>query len=192
MDPINNHKKVLPMKMKFLPLIAATLILAGCAGAPIPVNYAPSSVKSASGSLSVNDFTYPAQTQNKNKPITSNQIRNTAMGEIKIDRDVNKFVRDAVFAELRFMGIKPNDPSKVLSGEIQEFLIDDLGYSVDWTLRIKYTLSDAVTKAVLFEAVENTQRRTAKFANAFGAMNETIKINVEQLVDDEKFAKAIN
>ncbi|MBO9537481.1 hypothetical protein [Herbaspirillum sp.] len=192
MASINNHKKACHMKMKFFPLIAATLILAGCASAPIPVNYAPSSVKSASGSLSVVEFTYPAQTQNKNKPITSNQIRNTAMGEIKIDRDVNKFVRDAVFAELRFMGIKPNDPSKILSGEIQEFLIDDLGYSVDWTLRIKYTLSDAVTKTVLFDAVKNTQRRTAKFANAFGAMNETIKINVEQLVEDEKFAKAIN
>ena len=71
-------------------------------------------------------------------------------------------------------------------------MVDDLGYSVDWTLRIKYTLTDAVSKKVLFSAVKATQRKTAKFANAFGALNETIKINAEQLVDDADFSKAIN
>ena len=68
------------------------------------------------------------------------------MGEIKIDRDVKVLIRDAVFSELRFVGIKTNDPSKVLSGEIEEFLIDDLGYSIDWTLRIKYLVTDTTSQ----------------------------------------------
>lgn len=165
--------------------------LSGCASAPIPVNYAPSSVKSASGALSVADFTYLPAASTSAKPVASNQIRNTAMGEIKIDRDVNKFVRDAVFAEFRFVGIKSDDPSKVLSGEIEEFLVDDLGYSIDWTLRIKYTLLQADSKKVLYSSVKNTQRNTAKFANAFGALNETIKLNAEQLIEDPEFAKLI-
>ena len=63
---------------------------------------------------------------------------------------------------------------------------------MDWTLRVKYTLTDASTKSVLFESVKNTARRTGKFANPFGALNETIKLNVEQLLDDSAFLKAIN
>ena len=164
--------------------------LGGCAYAPIPVNYAPSSVKSASGSLTVGAFSYlPAEAGPK--PIAPDLIRNTAMGEIHIDRDVKVFVRDAVFSELRLVGVMTNDPNKVLTGEVEEFLIDDLGYSVDWTLRIKYTLTDSATHAVTYQAVKNQQRHTAKFANAFGAINETIKMNVEQLLDDPAFIDAI-
>lgn len=166
--------------------------LVGCANAPIPINYAPSSVKTATGALSVSEFKYlPAETTAA-KPIPPNLIRNTAMGEIKIDRDVKVLVRDAVFSELRFVGIKTNDQNKVLSGEIEEFLVDDLGYSVDWTLRIKYFITDSTSKKVVFESVKNTQRKTAKFANAFGALNETIKLNVESLLDDPDFVKTIN
>lgn len=172
--------------------LLAAFFLSGCANAPIPVNYSPSSVKTAAGSLSVSDFTYLPSNPAAAKPVASNQIRNTAMGEIKIDRDISKFVRDAVFAELRFVGLKTNDSSRVLTGDIEEFLVDDLGYSIDWTLRIKYTLTDAASKKVLFSSVKATQRKTAKFANAFGALNETIKINAEQLVEDADFLKAIN
>lgn len=167
------------------------LALTGCSTAPVPVNYAPSSVKSASGHLSVSDFSYLPASSTAVNPVAENQIRNTAMGEIKIDRDVKKFVRDAVFAELRFVGLKTDDTSKVLKGDIEEFLIDDLGYSIDWTLRIRYTLEDADSKQVLYTGSKNTKRRTAKFANAFGALNETIKINVEQLIDDPDFIQSI-
>lgn len=170
----------------------ALAALSGCANAPVPVNYAPSSVKTATGALSVSDFKYLPAEPTAAKPIPSNLIRNTAMGEVKIDRDVKVLVRDAVFSELRFVGVKTNDQSKVLSGEIEEFLIDDLGYSVDWTLRIKYFITDATSKKVVFESVKNTQRKTAKFANPFGALNETIKLNVESLMDDADFIKTIN
>jgi hypothetical protein len=172
--------------------VLAVASLVGCANAPIPVNYAPSSVKTATGALQVGDFKYLPAEAGATKPIPANLIRNTAMGEIKIDRDVKVFVRDAVFAELRFVGVKANDPGKVLTGDIEEFLVDDLGYSIDWTLRIKYTLTDTTSKAVLYQAVKNTQRNTAKFANPFGALNETIKINAESLLDDSIFVKAIN
>jgi uncharacterized lipoprotein len=172
--------------------LVALASLVGCANAPIPVNYAPSSVKTATGALQVGDFKYLPAEAGSAKPIPANLIKNTAMGEIKIDRDVKAFVRDAVFAELRFVGVKTNDPAKVLTGDIEEFLVDDLGYSIDWTLRIKYTLTDTASKAVMYQSVKNTQRNTAKFANPFGALNETIKINAESLLDDSAFVKAIN
>ncbi|MPQ58454.1 hypothetical protein [Duganella sp. FT27W] len=172
-------------------IAVAALVLTGCANHPAPVNYAPTSTKTIQGSLSVAPFTYLPATPKAAKVVPANVIRNTAMGEIKIDKDVSVFVRDAVFLELRTMGAKIDNPAKVLNGEIEEFLVDDLGYSIDWTLRIKYTVTDTSSTKVLFSSVKNTQRKTAKFVNPFGAMNETIKLNTEQLVDDPEFMKAI-
>lgn len=142
---------------------------------------------SASGSLSVKDFQYlPAV----NGRVANNQIRNTALGSVIIDKDVSVFVKDAVFAELRFVGLKLDNPQRPMSGVITEFLIDDLGYSVDWTLSIKYTITDASGHSI-YEAEKVTKRNTAKFANAFGALNETIKLNVEELLKDPAFLKSV-
>jgi hypothetical protein len=172
-------------------LLLGSLLLAGCAST-VPMNYSPSSVKSATGALSVADFRYLPAEPSAPKPVAADVIRNTAMGTIKIDREVKVFVRDAVFAELRFVGIKTNDGGKVLTGNIEEFLVDDLGFNVDWTLRINYSLTDSASKQVIYTSVKSTQRRTGKFVNPFGALNETLKLNVEQLLDDKDFIKAIN
>lgn len=141
--------------------------------------------------MSVADFSYVPATPSGKKPVAPNQIRNTAMGDIKIDRDVSKFVRDAVFSEFRFVGIKINDPNRILTGEIEEFLIDDLGYSIDWTLQIKYVLTDPRSQKPIYIGSKTTKRNTAKFVNVFGALNETVKINVEQLLDDTEFSNSI-
>lgn len=172
-------------------IAVAALVLTGCANAPAPVNYAPTSIKTIQGSLTIAPFTYLPASPKASKVVPANVIRNTAMGEFKIDKDVSTFVRDAVFLELRTMGAKMDNPAKVLNGEIEEFLVDDLGYSVDWTLRIKYTVTESASKQVLFTSVKNTQRKTAKFVNPFGALNETLKLNTEQLVDDPEFLKSI-
>lgn len=178
-------------KMGVAAMLTAGMVLAGCASPPIPMNYAPASTKSINGSLSVGSFTYLPAMPGAPKMVASNVIRNTAIGELKIDKDVNVFVRDAVFLELRAMGAKVNNPSKVLTGEIQEFLVDDLGYSIDWTLRIKYSVTDANAQTTTYTSVKESKRKTAKGPNPFGALNETIKLNTEQLVDDPEFIKAI-
>lgn len=161
------------------------LTLTGCVST-LPVNYAPSSTLSASGSVAVVPFTYaPA----KSGKVEANQIRNTAMGNIHFEQNVDIIFRDAVFKELRFVGVKVDDPNRKLSGEIQEFLIDDLGYHVDWTLTVKYHVSAADGTA--YEATKTIKRKTAKFANVFGALNETIKMNIEELIKDPAFVAAI-
>jgi hypothetical protein len=162
--------------------------LTGCATAPLPVNYAPSSVLTASGATTVSTFAYlPAD----KGVVTPNQIRNTAIGNIKIEKDVNAFFRDAVFSELRFVGVKLDNTDRVLSGEIVEFLIDDLGYSVDWTLAVKYRVNLGSSHTPVYEAEKVTKRNTAKFANVFGALNETVKLNVEEILKDPAFIAAI-
>jgi uncharacterized lipoprotein len=170
-------------------LACATLLVGGCAPAHSPVNYAPGSVLTATGAVGVSGFRYlPADSG----AVATNQIKNTAMGSIKIDRDVKDFFRDAVFAELRFVGVKMGENSRTLSGDIVDFLIDDLGYSIDWTLRVKYRVTATGTASPLFESEKLIQRKTAKFVNPFGALNETIKLNIEELIKDPNFTRAIN
>jgi hypothetical protein len=172
-----------------LPLLAAALLLGGCATQPLPLNYAPSSVLTLEGRVNVVEFKYlPTLNNPKIKPT---QIRNTALGNAIFEEPIDKIFKEAVFKELRFVGVKLDSVTLSLGGEIEEFLIDDLGYSVDWTLRVKYVVTDKESGKVLYESVKNTQRKTNKFANVFAALNETIKLNIEDLIKDPAFAGTI-
>lgn len=174
-------------KLAVLVLLVAGGLLAGCSTAPLSINYAPSSTMSASGNVDVGAFSYLPGSTGTVKP---NQVRNTAIGNAYFDEDIDVMVRDAVFTELRFVGVEVGEGNEArLTGEIQEFLMDDLGYSVDWTLRIKYTVSDST--GTTYEGVKEIQRNTNKFANIFGSFNETIKLNVEELLKDPEFRAAI-
>jgi hypothetical protein len=175
------------MKKTFvLILLFVALTVVGCA--PISLNYSPSSAMTATGSFSVSDFKYIPAIEGKVKP---DQIKNTALGSFIVDKNIDIFFKEALFKEFRFVGIKMEDKSKILGGEIQEFLIDDLGFRVDWTLRVKYELYNKQNNALIYETTKLTQRTTQKFANPFGDLNETIKLNIEELLKDIQFVDAI-
>jgi uncharacterized lipoprotein len=175
------------MKKSSISGLAALIVLtlSGCVST-LPMNYAPSSTLSASGSVSVVPFTYaPAQSGK----VDANQIRNTAIGSMHFEQNIDIIFRDAVFKEMRFVGVKVDDPKRKLSGDIQEFLIDDLGWNVDWTLTVKYRVTDS--DSITYEGLKTIKRKTTKFANVFGALNETIKLNIEELIKDPAFISAI-
>lgn len=176
------------MKLGFIiAVVTLGIALSGCTGT-IPVDYAPSSTMTASGAVQVGDFQYMPSITGKYKP---NELHNTAMGTILLDKNVDVFFRNAVFTELRFVGVKVGTGDKQLTGSIKEFLIDDLGYSVDWTVDVDYVVKDA-SGTVIFEGDKLTKNHTAKFANAFVALNMQIKDNIESLLKDPGFVKAIN
>lgn len=141
---------------------------------------------SANGSVIVTPFSYLPAVTGK---VKANQIQNTAIGNLYFDQNIDVMIHDAVFKELRFVGIKVDGSDRKLTGEIQEFLIDDLGYSVDWTLIVKYRV--VTDSGVVYESVKEVKRNTNKFANMFGSLNETIKFNVEELLKDQAFLAAI-
>jgi len=160
------------------------LMFSGCVST-LPINYAPSSILSASGSVSVVPFAY---TPAENHTVEPNQIRNTAAGSVLFDQNIDVIFRDAVFKELRFVGMKVDDPNRKLSGTIVEFLIDDLGFNVDWTLIVNYRIVSA--DKTTYESMKTVKWKTAKFVNVFGALNETIKKNIEELIKDPAFIAA--
>ncbi|MGD0278770.1 MAG: hypothetical protein ABSC11_05650 [Smithella sp.] len=159
----------------------------GCAR--IPLSYLPGSASKVSGSVSVSGFKYlPAET-GKVKPF---QIRNKALGSLKFDKNINIFFRDSVAAQLRFAGIKLDDKTRVLSGEIEDLLVDDLSYNVEWILKVHYLVKDLQTGDAVYESTKTTQRKASKLANVNSALNEMIKLNIEELTEDDAFIKAIN
>jgi uncharacterized lipoprotein len=187
----DSRKRNNPFEILTHPLWGITLLflIGGCAPAAIPLNYSPSSVLTGSGATGVSTFSYLPAVKGKVEP---NQIRNTAMGDLKFDQNIDVYFKDAVFKELRFVGIKVDAKDRMLTGEITEFLIDDLGYSVDWTLNVRYLVKKGEGGAVLYDSEKVTKRNTAKFANPFGALNETIKLNIDEMIKDNAFIKAIN
>ena len=182
-----NHMNIFLKQLEFISVLAVSLLgLAGCTTV-VPLNYSPSSVLSASGSVSVSDFQYLPAISGRIKP---NQIRNTAISTPDFDQEINVFFRDAVFKELRFVGVKLDNKARVLNGEIKDFLIDDLGFNVDWSLNVLYRVK--ASDKILYEFESITKRRTTKFANTFGALNEVIKLNIDEIIKDPAFIKAIN
>jgi uncharacterized lipoprotein len=97
-----------------------------------------------------------------------------------------------MLTELRFVGVKIDGSNRQLKGEIREFLIDDLGFSVDWTVDVNYVVTDKATGSVLYQTEKSKKNSTSKFANPLGAFNEQIKGNIEDLIKDPNFIKAIN
>jgi hypothetical protein len=176
------------MKKIFIVVLPMLLTL-GCAPTPMCINYPPSSMLIAKGNVDVCDFTYQPAIQGKVKP---NQIRNTALGSIYIDKNIDQLLREATFKELRFVGVTPQSEKFCLQGSIIEFLIDDLGYSVDWTLQIEYRVTDKSTNSVLYKSIKTLKKKTDKFSNPFGTLNEVIKLNIEELIKDYDFIKVIN
>jgi len=180
-------KKILMLTATLLLWGVTMLFVEGCA--KISMSYLPGSTSKVSGDVSVSDFKYlPAET-GKVKPF---QIRNTAWGNLKFNKDISVFFKDAVSQELRFAGVKLDDKTRVLSGEIEDFLIDESSYNADWTLKVRYLVKNMRTGEIAYTSTKTTQRRASKLVNLNSALNEMIKLNMEELFKDEAFIKAIN
>lgn len=139
------------------------------------------------GAVQVDSFRYLPALDGKIKP---NQLKNTAIGPILLDHNIDTFYRDAVFKELRFVGVNVTAGNLHLSGDINEFLVGDLGFTVDWTVDVRYVVK-AADGTTVYDSEKITKNNTAKFANAFQVLDTQIKDNIEELLKDPAFVKAI-
>jgi len=179
--PDVNQERTVEMK-NFVIAFALCVLVSGCATPTHVINYAPSSTMSLEGQAHVGKFTYlPAE----NGSVKPNQIRNTAIGNVFFEKDINEYIETALFTEARFVGIRLSDGSPLISGAINEFLIDDLGFSIDWTFEVAYEIDGC------YNQTHKVERNTAKFGNVFGTLNEIIKQNIEMLFSDASFISCI-
>lgn len=170
------------MKLKLIAILFLAALATGCATPPLTLNYAPSSTMAVEGAMKVGDFRYVPGEGKKVKP---NQIRNTALGSVIFEKNINEYIETAIFTESRFVGIVQKESGPELTGQINEFLIDDLGFSVDWTLDIQYVIDGC------YDRSHTLKKKTSKFNNVFGILNEVIKLNIEMLFSDPEFVACI-
>ena len=176
------------MKISKWGTLILLLMAAGCTTPEHVVNYSPSSTMTVAGSGKVGDFRYmPSEISDD---ITPNQIRNTAIGDIKFEKNIDEYFETAVFSEFRLVGIEADDTASVVSGEITEFIIDDLGYSVDWTLNVHYVVTGPGNTAC-YDQTQSYEKHTPKFSNFFGVLNEVIKSNIELALKDPAFVRCL-
>lgn len=162
-------------------------LVSGCTR--IPLNFSPGTINKISGNISISTFKYVPAEIGKVKPY---QIRNTSLGSLKFDKNIDTFFRDAVVTEINSSGIKLDDNNRDLGGEIKDFLIDELSASADWTLIVNYSIKNLQTGKTLYESTKITKRNASKLINISSVVNEMMKLNIEDLLKDENFIKAIN
>jgi hypothetical protein len=182
---ISNRNSVLTITL--LLLGTAIFFMYGCAR--IPLNYSPRSVGKVTGSLSISDFKYlPAETGK----VKAYQVSNTAFLKLEFDRDIGIYFTDAVSAELRSAGVKFDDKTLVLSGDIEEFLVDEWKSYANLSLTVNYLIKNLKTGGTVYTSTKITKREASKLLQVSRALNEMIKLNIEELLNDEAFIKAIH
>lgn len=175
------------MKKLILAAIAA-LALSGCSGT-IPVGYETQSyVKLDGGSAAMGDFSYePAEAGE----VDTNQLQNTAVGKIYIAEDVSQYVKRATALEMQSAGVKVEESAPLaVTGQVNKFELDDLGYSVDWTYSVTYTVTETGSdKQVFQETYTPDKRTTGKFgqpSDYTSSINLIILAGVEEFLKDAK------
>ncbi|WP_233807926.1 hypothetical protein [Paraburkholderia sp. HP33-1] len=144
------------------------------------------------GSLSVapaHDFAYlPA----RDGHISPNRIENTGMTALVLKDDIGLIVRNDVANSLRVAGFRIDDDKRVLSGSIETFTVDDTRSPALWTLKMHYVVIDTVTQKVMFAATRTVKKKSPKFTSNTIAIDDTVKLSVDALIDDPGFIKAVN
>lgn len=174
--------------MKAYALVLGTLFLTGCQTAPLALNYAPSSLVQGKGSVKVTEFKYAPADQNK---VSQDQIKNTALGTIHLGQPVADYVEQAFNSEFKYAGYSLDQKQNRVTGSIEEFVADDLGYSVDWTLKMKVALKDS-SNNVLSKKEITVKKKLEKFSEFNVALNSVLKDAFEQLMADKSFKSSIH
>ncbi|WP_310128360.1 hypothetical protein [Paraburkholderia terricola] len=176
--------------------VALPLMLSACSWSWFGLNAAsaphPVAHSQPTGRLTVapaRDFVYlPARTGR----VSPNRIENTAMTSIVLKGDINEAVRNGIANSLQVAGFHLNDDRKVLSGSIEKFTVDDARSPAFWTLKMRYVVTDAVTRKVVFSTSKTVSRKSPKFTSSPIAIEDTVKLSVDALISDPGFVKSVN
>ncbi|MFT4069893.1 hypothetical protein [Paraburkholderia sp.] len=173
--------------------VVLPLMLSACSWSWFGLNSSAQHARThATGSLSVapaRDFPYlPA----RDGHISPNRIENTAMTGLVLKDDISQVVRNSVANSLRIAGLRIDDSRRVLSGSIETFTVDDTRSPALWTLKMHYVVTDAVTRKVMFSTTRTVKQKSPKFTSNTIAIEDTVKLNVDTLIGDPGFIKAVN
>lgn len=150
---------------KFLFLLL-TMFLSGCAVTLPTTSYTPQNFIKASGKIDMGTFQYMPFIEGKVKK--SNQMQNTAAGQIYLSMDISDYSKRGTALELEKSGVVLLESANFrLDGNVIEFMADDLGYSIDLKYAIQYKIVDKNSSQVLFDKTFIApQKKIGKFGDA--------------------------
>lgn len=174
---------------KFILLVLLFVFVTGCAPVMLTLPYTPVTTAEIDGGVKVELFGYfPSQ------GVQPNQIENTAAGTILLTENVSDFFTNAVKRELRQAGVSLRDSCRcTLTGEINKFLIDDLGFTCSYVTDIRYILKD-YNDLVIFDNNYIVKFNTSKFVVMeiiYANLNKVVSDNIGQLLSDDVFRSII-
>lgn len=175
------------MKTRLILFLICWIGFSGCAQVKLTLKYDPQSTEEISGSMKVGTFGYFPE-----EGVQQNEIRETALGRIFITEDVGVYFSHAAKREFRQAGISLKGSCK-LEGEVNEFLIDSLGFSSDYLTDVRYILYDESGK-VLLDNNYTVKFNTTKFVVAqliLDNINKAVSDNIKQLMTDPAFLSSV-
>lgn len=163
--------------------------LTACGPIMFTLPYQPVTTAELQGNVDVQKFSYTPK-----EGVKPNQIRNTAAGTMLLTENADDYFTNAVKREFRQAGISLKQGAQcTLSGELNDFAVDDLGYSVTHISNAHYILSDTRGK-VLYDSIFDVKFDGSKFVVVqviMANLNKTIADNINKLLADPDFQKIL-
>lgn len=113
-------------------------------------------------------------------------------GRTRFAPGIDEYVRSALTAELRAMGIDTAGERRVLRGEIQDATLDASRWGYHVSLRVNWDLTEPGAGRVVYSAVKEVSTPPSSTPMLeVDALNQAIRASAEALVQDPEFARAI-
>ena len=176
--------------MKKLLVGLMAVLLVGCGTLPVS-QYVPQNYTRYSGSVELGAFTYLPATEGK---VRSNQVQNTAVGQILVATDIAQIAHRGTALELEKTGIDLKSSNVLLSGDVKKMMFDDLGFSVTIEYEIEYTFSSKNGDTLLKKIYKSDPKRIGKFgmANDYGnVVNEMVSSAYTKFINDPDVKKIL-
>lgn len=172
---MQNKKKYLAFLL--LPFLLPCL-LGGCVGKFAPHYQAKSEVH-YNGQLEVTRFDY---TGAQRKGLSANQVEGIPISHIYLDIPVQKHMEQAFEAEMDRVGIRNQPGGASLRGSVARLLSDQVSLGVKWILEVDYEFFNG--NQPIYGTHIRSDKYYSKFSNPVDAINELIRDNFDQLMDD--------
>ena len=122
------------------------MLLASCSTSlPMDV-YLPQNHIRYTGIVQMGEFNYIPYQRGL---VKSNRIKRGTGGGITLSKDIALLVERNTALELEKTGVSLGDSQLIITGEIQEFRVDDFGFNAEFSYLITYKLLDSKTSKII-------------------------------------------
>jgi len=167
--------------------VFALLLLTGCSFPIIPLNYSAGSTKIVDGSFKIGEFEY---TPMKSHLLMPNVVKIGVLWKPTFDKNIDKYFKDALFVESRYMGVDVNSSNTVVSGKINTMSGESAGGDINFNMDVSY-----MVKIDGKECYNKPHKSTSEVVSPdtiTNSMDKATRLNIEKVFSDSEFINCIS